>query len=204
MRFWSCPCAFHAILLLPSTTKRACWNSKCRCHQQKKPKTPACIRETQVHKLCTKVYSQKGLTAMEAGEHASTGTSHSHQERSVSVQLLCVQVGEPQLTFWLLRKTLCVNCYVQWGSTQVNNNNTPKVLILIILKSPKRFFLQGTWWEVGNGLRYITYTVQKSNKANKSQTYIYIKSPPPPSIYQIKLWSWTKQVEEMFSEQTWK
>ena len=30
----------------------------------KKQKTPACIREIQVHKLLTKVYSQKGLTAM--------------------------------------------------------------------------------------------------------------------------------------------
>ena len=30
----------------------------------KKQKTPACIREIQVHKLWTKVYSQQGLTAM--------------------------------------------------------------------------------------------------------------------------------------------
>ena len=30
----------------------------------KKQNTLACIRETQVHKLWTKVYSQKGLTAM--------------------------------------------------------------------------------------------------------------------------------------------
>ena len=30
----------------------------------KKQKTPACIREIQVYKLWTKVYSQKGLTAM--------------------------------------------------------------------------------------------------------------------------------------------
>ena len=30
----------------------------------KKRKTPACIREIQVHKLWTKVYSQQGLTAM--------------------------------------------------------------------------------------------------------------------------------------------
>ena len=28
-------------------------------------KTPACIREIQVHKLWTKVYSQQGLTAMQ-------------------------------------------------------------------------------------------------------------------------------------------
>ena len=31
---------------------------------EKKQKTPACIREIQVYKLWTKVYSQKGLTAM--------------------------------------------------------------------------------------------------------------------------------------------
>ena len=31
---------------------------------EKIQKTPACIREIQVHKLWTKVYSQKGLTAM--------------------------------------------------------------------------------------------------------------------------------------------
>ena len=30
----------------------------------KKQKTPACIREIQVHKLWTKVYSKKGLTTM--------------------------------------------------------------------------------------------------------------------------------------------
>ena len=30
----------------------------------KKQKTPACIREIQVHKLWTKVYSQQGLAAM--------------------------------------------------------------------------------------------------------------------------------------------
>ena len=30
----------------------------------KKQKTPTCIREIQVHKLWTKVYSQQGLTAM--------------------------------------------------------------------------------------------------------------------------------------------
>ena len=30
----------------------------------KKQKTPACIREIQVHKLWTKVYSQKGLTVI--------------------------------------------------------------------------------------------------------------------------------------------
>ena len=30
----------------------------------KKLKTSACIREIQVHRLWTKVYSQKGLTAM--------------------------------------------------------------------------------------------------------------------------------------------
>ena len=44
----------------------ASWNSKCHCHQQKtKQKTLVCIREIQVHKLWTKVYSQKGLTAMQ-------------------------------------------------------------------------------------------------------------------------------------------
>ena len=31
----------------------------------KKQKTPACLREIQVHKLWTKVYSKKGLTAMQ-------------------------------------------------------------------------------------------------------------------------------------------
>ena len=33
----------------------------------KKQKTPVCIREIQVHKLWTKVYSQKGLTTMKWG-----------------------------------------------------------------------------------------------------------------------------------------
>ena len=33
----------------------------------KKQKTLACIREIQVHKLWTKVYCQKGLTAMSVG-----------------------------------------------------------------------------------------------------------------------------------------
>ena len=33
----------------------------------KKPKAPACIREIEVHKLWTKVYSQEGLTAMQYG-----------------------------------------------------------------------------------------------------------------------------------------
>ena len=36
----------------------------------KKKKTPAYIREIQVHKLWTKVYSQKGLTAMHMSNSA--------------------------------------------------------------------------------------------------------------------------------------
>ena len=58
---WNYACVFCTTLLLPSIATCACWNSKCPCHQWKK--TPACIREIQVHKLLTKVYSQKGLTA---------------------------------------------------------------------------------------------------------------------------------------------
>ena len=61
---WSHACVFCPTLLLPSTAKHAGWNSKRRCHQQKKQKTPACIMEIQIQKLGTKVYSQKGLTAM--------------------------------------------------------------------------------------------------------------------------------------------
>ena len=58
---WSRACVFRTALLLPSTATHAGWNSKCCCHQHKN-KTPACIREIQVYKLWTKVYSQKGLT----------------------------------------------------------------------------------------------------------------------------------------------
>ena len=61
---WSCAYVFSTPLLLPSTATHAGWNSKCRCHQQKKQKTPACTREIPVHKHWTKVYSQQGLTAM--------------------------------------------------------------------------------------------------------------------------------------------
>ena len=44
-----------------------CWlEFKMLLPPAKKQKTPACIREIQVHKLWTKVYSQKGLTAMES------------------------------------------------------------------------------------------------------------------------------------------
>ena len=50
----------------------ASWNSKCHCHQQQKQKTPACIREIQVHKLWSKVNSQKGLTAMQRWEESNT------------------------------------------------------------------------------------------------------------------------------------
>ena len=42
-----------------------CWlELKLLLQPAKKQKTPACIREIQVHKLRTKVYSLKGLTAM--------------------------------------------------------------------------------------------------------------------------------------------
>ena len=63
---WSHACIFSTTLLLPSTATHAGWNSKCHCYQQKqnKTKTLACIRQIQVHKLWTKVYSQIGLTAM--------------------------------------------------------------------------------------------------------------------------------------------
>ena len=60
---WSCACVFRTTLLLPSTATHAGWISKCCCHQRKKQKTPACIKKIQVHKLWTKVYSQKRLTA---------------------------------------------------------------------------------------------------------------------------------------------
>ena len=50
------------------------------CHLQfkmllppaKKQKIPACIREIQVHKLWSKVYSQKGLTAMQRWGESNT------------------------------------------------------------------------------------------------------------------------------------
>ena len=61
---WSCACIFSTTLLLPFTATRADWNSKCLWYQRGEKKTPACIREIQVHKLWTKVYSQQGLTAM--------------------------------------------------------------------------------------------------------------------------------------------
>ena len=45
----------------------------------KRTKTLACTREIQVHKLWTKVYSQKGLTAMQQSECTHTHTQvHTH------------------------------------------------------------------------------------------------------------------------------
>ena len=45
-----------------------CWlEFKMPLPPAKKQKAPACIREIQVHKFWTKVYSQKGLTAMDNG-----------------------------------------------------------------------------------------------------------------------------------------
>ena len=41
----------------------------------KKQKTPARIREIQVHKLWTKVYSQQGLTTMGGGGGGGGGTN---------------------------------------------------------------------------------------------------------------------------------
>ena len=47
----------------------------------KKQKTPACIREIQVHKLWTKVYSQQELTAMHyTHTHTHTGFSRNVKE----------------------------------------------------------------------------------------------------------------------------
>ena len=62
-------------MLLPPTATRAGWNSKCHCRQQKQQNTPACLREIQVHKHWTKVYSQKGLTATCLVALATSGAS---------------------------------------------------------------------------------------------------------------------------------
>ena len=61
---WSHACIFSTTLLLPSTATHAGWNSKCHCCRRKNKQKTACIREILVHKLWTKVYSQKGLTGM--------------------------------------------------------------------------------------------------------------------------------------------
>ena len=85
---WSRACVFCTTLLLPSTATHASWNSKCHCHQRKKQKTPAYIREIQVYRLWTKAYSQKGLTAMQANLHKwlsqSMSLSHSRLQSSAT------------------------------------------------------------------------------------------------------------------------
>ena len=57
-------CVFSTTLLLPSTATRAVGIQNAAA-TSKKQKTLACIREIKVHKHWTKVYSQKGLMAME-------------------------------------------------------------------------------------------------------------------------------------------
>ena len=83
---------FHATLFLPSTATCAGWNSKCCCHKWKNQKTSACIREIQVHKLWTTVYSQKGVNIV----HALTQ--------------LCFSVPSPHLILWYIHVTIASSC----------------------------------------------------------------------------------------------
>ena len=62
---WSRACVFSTTLLLPSTATHAIGIHNAASSE--KQKTLAPIREILVHKHWTKVYSQKGLTAMNVG-----------------------------------------------------------------------------------------------------------------------------------------
>ena len=69
----------------------------------KRQKTPACIRQIQVHKLWTKVYSQKGLTAARVLYHAVLGVV---QRMVLALTQWCHTLWEthttysPLLNFW--------------------------------------------------------------------------------------------------------
>ena len=71
----SCVCILHNIA--SSFHRHTCQlEFKMPLPPAKKQKTPACVREIQVHKLWTKVYSQNGLTAMWRHFHTTTAKIH--------------------------------------------------------------------------------------------------------------------------------
>ena len=80
----------------------------------KKQKTPACIREIQGHRLWTKVYSQKGLTAMHLSKHLWNLSSLGYPVDSVYVRMC-----PPTSLFWLCFGSLLGNglCAPVWRNS---------------------------------------------------------------------------------------
>ena len=70
-----------------------------------KIKTPAGIREIQVHKLWTKVYSQKGLTAMGITQILSWCLSYSHCPGATQIFVLVLKLQ----SLLLLLSSYCMN-----------------------------------------------------------------------------------------------
>ena len=86
----------------------------------KKQKSPACIREIQVHKLWTKVYSQKGLTAMECWSKVWTSTI------KMRIYLLAIpQAEHPILPLDLHLLKSCSECSVPEPSSSDNGHQSP-------------------------------------------------------------------------------
>ena len=105
-------CTLTGLVQWAKKSHQKCWlEFKMPLPPAKKQKTPACISEIQVHKLWTKVYSQKGLTVMSFHKVSSL------QVKQSDFISLCSLQNMFQMTPMALQACLQVACEVVSDTT---------------------------------------------------------------------------------------